>query len=61
MFMCGGAAAHGPDECHVVGVGHLTDDDPTLNECADLPEGSEAERSRVGEAWLRSRTNSTPS
>jgi hypothetical protein len=36
MFMCG-AAGHGPKECHVVGVGHLTDDDPALHACADLP------------------------
>ena len=54
QFMCG-ASDHGSNDIHVVGVGHLTERDPTLNQCADLPEGSEAERSAVGSPWLRAR------
>ena len=54
MFMCGGAD-HVSHQYRVVGVGHLVDRDPTLNDCADLPNGSEAERSAIGEPWLRSR------
>ncbi len=56
MFMCGDTD-HGPDDCHVVGVGHLIDRDPTLEECADIPNGYEAERSAVGEPWLRSQSD----
>jgi hypothetical protein len=41
QFMCAGTD-HDQDDCRVVGVGHLIDRDPTLNECADLPEGSRA-------------------
>jgi len=52
QFMCG-AAGHAPSDGHVVGVGHLIDRDPSLNECADLPNSFEAERSAVGAPWRR--------
>ena len=58
MFMCGGTDP-GADDCHVVEVGHLVDRDPTLHECADLPDGCEAERSAIGESWLRSRIDAS--
>jgi len=60
MFMCGGAD-HGDNDIRVVGVGHLVERDPTLNECADLPNGFEAERSTVGAPWLRIRSNEVAS
>ena len=60
MFMCG-AADHESKDTHVVGVGHLVERDPTLNECADLPEGFEAERSAVGNSWLRVRSDAAAS
>jgi hypothetical protein len=34
-----------------VGVGHLVDRDPSLNECAELPVGFEAERTSIGGTW----------
>jgi hypothetical protein len=52
QFTCG-AADHDPDDSHVVCVGHLIDQDRSLSECADLPDGFEAERSAVGEPWIR--------
>jgi hypothetical protein len=52
QFTCG-AADHDPDDSHVVCLGHLIDQDPSLSECADLPEGFETERSAVGEPWIR--------
>jgi hypothetical protein len=60
MFMCGGADHEGKD-VRVVGVGHLVASDPTLNDCADLPEGFEAERSAVGSPWLRTRSGASAS
>jgi hypothetical protein len=51
-FLCGGTD-HGPDDCHIVGVGHLVDRDASLHACADLPNGFEAERQSVSEAWFR--------
>lgn len=34
---------------------HPIDDDPTLNELADLPTGWRAERAKPGEPWIRSK------
>ena len=59
QFMCG-AADHAGDDGHLVGVGHLTDRDPSLNECADLPNGFVAERFAVGEPWARNEISSEP-
>jgi hypothetical protein len=53
MYLCG--QAHGEDEqYHVVGMEHLLERDLTLAEILDLPDNSEAERSSVGGAWIRS-------
>ena len=51
--LCGGSD-HG-DDAHLVGVGHLIDDDPSLNECADLPGNWCAERDSPGATWRRSK------
>ena len=51
QFLCGGT--HRTDEKpKVVGVGHLVERDPSLNEIADLPLDFEAERSEVGAQWV---------
>ncbi len=55
MFMCGKTDHGGSEDCRVVGVGHLVDRDPSINRCADLPDGFEAERNAVGGHWSRKR------
>jgi hypothetical protein len=52
-FACGGNDHHGADDFHVVGVGHLTARDPSINLCADLPAGFVAERSAAAIPWAR--------
>lgn len=54
QFMCGGVD-HGPDDCHLVGVGHLVDRDPSLQECSNLDVDCVAERAAVDQPWKRSR------
>ena len=53
QFLCGGADH--VDDCHLVGVGHLIDNDKSLNECADLPVEWAAEREGVGAPWVRAK------
>ena len=60
MFMCG-AADHEKQDWHVVGIGHLTERDPTIHDCADLPDGFEAERKNIGSPWLRTPIDSPAS
>ena len=52
-FVCGGLHQDAAEDYRIVGVGHLTARDPSLNECADLPAGFEAERSALGQPWIR--------
>ena len=52
MFLCG-CDDHASTDCLVVGVGHLIARDPSLNECADLAAGFEAERQSVEHPWVR--------
>jgi len=52
MFLCG-RDDHDPDTYKVVGVGHLISRDTSLQECADLEDGFEAERPAVGRQWIR--------
>jgi hypothetical protein len=52
-FLCGGVHLDSAESYRVVGVGHLFGRDATLHECADLPDGNEAERAAVGEPWIR--------
>ena len=59
MFLCG-QADHESSDCVVVGVAHLTDRDPSLQELSDLLDGFEAERVAVGSPWLRTHVG-TPS
>ena len=52
MFCCGDED-HTEKDWKVVGVGHLISRDATLNECADLKNNFEAERSGIGHVWVR--------
>jgi hypothetical protein len=52
MYLCG-QPHDANEECHVMGAEHLLERDPTLREVLDLGDNSEAERSRVGEPWIR--------
>ena len=52
QFLCGGDDHE--ENPHLVGVGHLTERDPTLNELADLKPEWEAEREEVGAKWVYS-------
>jgi hypothetical protein len=38
---------------HLVGMGHLTDRDSSINELVDLPNGFEAGRDSVSSDWVR--------
>jgi hypothetical protein len=58
IFACG-KDDHETNQWHVVGVGHLIDRDATLNDCANLQEGYEAERNAVGGAWIRNEIGKT--
>lgn len=52
QFLCGGT--HEPDEVpRVVGMNHLTDDDPSILQVVDLPVNWEAERKSPRDEWVR--------
>jgi hypothetical protein len=53
QFLCGGFDHD--DQCHLVGVGHLIERDPTLHELADLEPDWQAEREEAGATWKYSR------
>ncbi len=55
QFLCG--EDHHSNECHVAGIGHLVDMDPSLAEVLDLPDNFEASRSAVGSPWVRSKSS----
>ncbi|WP_210404802.1 hypothetical protein [Hahella sp. CCB-MM4] len=41
------------DDGHLVGMGHLVNRDPSIDDLYDLPEGWEAERESLSHNWLR--------
>lgn len=51
-FACG-HHDHRAEDFHVCGVGHLTQRDPSINSCADLPVGFVAERASADSRWTR--------
>lgn len=52
QLLCGGT--HDPEEVpRVVGLNHLTDDDPTILQVVDLPVDWEAERKSPDDQWIR--------
>jgi hypothetical protein len=45
---------HGDEDYHVVGIGHIIEDDPSIEEAvADLQPEWDAERSSVHAPWIR--------
>lgn len=54
-FLCGDEHAAGSSDYCVVGLGHIVEHDPTLTSVLDLNENEEADRSAVGDVWVRSR------
>ena len=50
---CGRPDHGGAEDFHVVGVGHLAERDPSINECAGLPSGYIAERASPVSPWQR--------
>jgi len=52
QFLCG-CELTGDTPGHLVGVGHLVERDPSINECADLPDGWYAERESPSHPWVR--------
>jgi hypothetical protein len=53
QFLCG--TTNKPSDGALVCLGNILVRDGTLTEVADLPEGWMAERTMIGEAWLRTR------
>ncbi|WP_448191534.1 hypothetical protein [Azospirillum sp. sgz301742] len=54
-FLCGAQHDDTPRSCRVVGIGHVFEDDPTLEAIRDLEPEWEAERQVVGGPWIRTR------
>lgn len=52
--LCGAEHPEDANAYRVVGIGHVIDDDPGLSEILDLAPNQEAERSTVGDPWVRS-------
>jgi hypothetical protein len=52
-FACGKRDHDGADDFHVVGVGHLVSRDSSINDRANLPVGSIAERASGDSPWMR--------
>jgi len=52
-FLCGESHDFEARLPNVVGIGHLLDRDPSLEQVLDLPDGHEAERQVVGGLWER--------
>jgi hypothetical protein len=52
-FLCGEDHADDPSNYKVVGIGHVLDSDPSLQELGDLPADWEAERQSVDQKWIR--------
>jgi hypothetical protein len=52
QFLCGGS--HDPNEVpRVVGMNHLTEEDPSLRQILDLSVNWEAERLSLNDPWIR--------
>lgn len=53
--LCGDDHSDDAASYRVVGLGHVVEADPSIQEILDLDAGEEAERPAVGERWVRSR------
>lgn len=58
-FLCGAEHPQDPAYYRTVGIGHVLDAHPELNELLDLGRNEEAERAEVGQPWIRSPLDST--
>lgn len=54
-FLCGGEHPQDASAYKVVGIGHILDSDSSLQALHDLPPEWEAERTDIGEDWVRKR------
>jgi hypothetical protein len=54
-FLCGQLHAEDGAAYKVIGMGHLLERDESLRAVIDLAPGWEAERTGIGQAWLRTR------
>ncbi len=52
-FLCGESHENSASEYKVVGIGHVLESDPSLQEVLDLPIDWDAERVSVGQKWVR--------
>ena len=52
-FLCGGDHPDDESAYKVVGIGHVLDQDPSLRLLDDLPPNWEAERTTIGQPWVR--------
>jgi hypothetical protein len=52
QFLCGGEH-ESTEDAKVVGIGHLTERDLSLDQLADLPAGWEADRKSNKDEWAR--------
>ena len=52
-FLCGGAHEDGASAYKVIGIAHLLELDPSIQELADLPADWDAERETMDEKWVR--------
>ena len=51
QFFCGEEHDFENEVCHLVGIGHLIDSDPSIEDLAIMGKGTYAEREAVGEKW----------
>jgi hypothetical protein len=54
-FLCGQVHDDLAESYRVVGIGHVTENDPSLSVLSDLEPGWEAERNELSGAWIRTR------
>jgi hypothetical protein len=57
-FLCGDVHPDSAEHYRVVGMGHVVEQDPSLESVMDLLPNEEVERIAVGEGWVR--TNLDP-
>lgn len=52
QFLCGKEGCHDHTKAKVVGLNYLLDDDQSLHDVMNLPEGHLCERKKKGEIWI---------
>ena len=51
QFFCGGEHDFEKERPHTVGIGHLIEDDPSIQDLAAMEKGTYAERDAIGLKW----------